>query len=307
MQWSSPDCDDATSGLRDVDRIHPACFPMMEQNRVKPPKFAHSAIPRPGKPDYYKNAALMQWSSPDCDDATSGLRDVDRIHPACFPMMEQNRVKPPKFAHSAIPRPGKPDYYKNAALMQWSSPDCDDATSGLRDVDRIHPACFPMMEQNRVRPPARAHSAIPMPKAKVPELTKGALMQWSSPDCDDATSGLRDVDRINPACFPMMEQNRVRPPARAHSAIPMPAKAVKAPKAAAPVAAFAQLPSCTDRLTVNCQPMCTESETTGCTETRSAPVNYPMRNWDYRDRYEGRITFERPALDNGTDAGYVRL
>jgi hypothetical protein len=32
-----------------------------------------------------------------------------------------------------------------------------------------------------------------------------------------------------------------------------------------------------------------------------------MRNWDYRDRYEGKYTFERPALDNGKDAGYIRL
>ena len=143
MQWSSPDCPDSTTGLRDVDRIHPACFPMMEQNRVKPPARAHSAIAAP-VPELTKGA-LMQWSSPDCDDATSGLRDVDRIHPACFPMMEQNRVKPPAFAHSAIPRPVKAPKAA-AALMQWSSPDCDDATSGLRDVDRIHPACFPMME-----------------------------------------------------------------------------------------------------------------------------------------------------------------
>ena len=88
----------------------------------------------------------------------------------------------------------------------------------------------------------------------------------------------------------MMEQNKVRPPAKAHSAV-----------------GLSQLPTCTDRLTVNCQPNCTESETTGCTEVRTAPVNYPMRNWDYRDRYEGRITFERPILDNGTDAGYIRL
>jgi len=92
------------------------------------------------------------------------------------------------------------------AKQRWSSPDCPDATSGLRDVDRIHPACFPMMEQNKVRPPAKAHSAV-------------GLSQWSSPDCPDATSGLRDVDRIHPACFPMMEQNKVRPPAKAHSAV----------------------------------------------------------------------------------------
>jgi len=183
--------------------------------------------------------------------------------------MEQNKVRPPAKAHSAV------------GLSQWSSPDCPDATSGLRDVDRIHPACFPMMEQNKVRPPAKAHSAV-------------GLSQWSSPDCPDATSGLRDVDRIHPACFPMMEQNKVRPPAKAHSAVGL-------------AQYGGNLPSCTDRLTVNCQPMCTESETVGCTETRSAPVNYPTRNWDYRDRYEGRITFERPILDNGTDAGYVRL
>jgi len=63
---------------------------MMEQNRVVPPKKAHSAV------------GLAQWTSPDCPDATSGLRDVDRIHPACFPMMEQNRVVPPKKAHSAV-------------------------------------------------------------------------------------------------------------------------------------------------------------------------------------------------------------
>jgi len=136
-----------------------------------------------------------------------------------------------------------------------------------------------MMEQNKVRPPAKAHSAVGL-----------SQLQWSSPDCADATSGLRDVDRLQPACFPMMEGNKVTPPARAHSAV-----------------GLSQLPTCTDRLTVNCQPNCTESETMGCTEVRTAPVGYPMRNWDNRDRYEGRITFERPILDNDTDAGYVRL
>jgi hypothetical protein len=51
------------------------------------------------------------------------------------------------------------------------------------------------------------------------------------------------------------------------------------------------LPTCSDRLTVNCQPVCTESETTGCTEIRT-PAPLPMRNWDYRDRFEGRKTFQ---------------
>ena len=49
------------------------------------------------------------------------------------------------------------------------------------------------------------------------------------------------------------------------------------------------LPTCSDRLTVNCQPVCTESETTGCTEIRT-PAPLPMRNWDWRDRFEGART-----------------
>jgi len=49
------------------------------------------------------------------------------------------------------------------------------------------------------------------------------------------------------------------------------------------------LPTCSDRLTVNCQPVCTESETTGCTEIRT-PAPLPMRNWDFKDRFEGRKT-----------------
>ena len=45
-------------------------------------------------------------------------------------------------------------------MSRWSSPDCPDATSGQRDIDRLHPACFPMMERNDVIPPAKAHSAV---------------------------------------------------------------------------------------------------------------------------------------------------
>ena len=50
------------------------------------------------------------------------------------------------------------------------------------------------------------------------------------------------------------------------------------------------LPTCSDRLTVNCQPVCTETETTGCTEIRT-PAPLPMRNWDFRDRFEGTKTW----------------
>merc|ERR1719453_2739663 len=46
---------------------------------------------------------------------------------------------------------------------------------------------------------------------------------------------------------------------------------------------LAQIPTCTDRHVVNCQPVCDESQTTGCTESRT-PTSYPMRTWDWRDR-----------------------
>ena len=52
-----------------------------------------------------------------------------------------------------------------------------------------------------------------------------------------------------------------------------------------------QIPTCTDRHTVNCQAVCDESQTTGCTESRT-PTSYPMRTWDWRDRFEGRKTWD---------------
>lgn len=52
-----------------------------------------------------------------------------------------------------------------------------------------------------------------------------------------------------------------------------------------------QIPTCTDRHTVNCQPVCTESETRGCTESRT-PTSYPLRTWDWRDRFEGTKTWD---------------
>ena len=67
------------------------------------------------------------------------------------------------------------------------------------------------------------------------------------------------------------------------------------------------LPTCSETLTVNCQPSCTEGNTTGCTEVRSAPQDIPMRNWDYRDRYEGQYTHRGEVQDDGKNAGYVRL
>merc|ERR1712166_1649234 len=116
-----------------------------------------------------QQSAQQKWSSPDCPDATSGQKDVDRLHPACFPMMERNDIVPPARAHSAV------GLVQQSTEQKWSSPDCPDATSGQKDVDRLHPACFPMMERNKIRPPAQAHSAV-------------GLSQWSSPDCADATS-----------------------------------------------------------------------------------------------------------------------
>ena len=50
---------------------------------------------------------------------------------------------------------------------------------------------------------------------------------------------------------------------------------------------MAQLPTCDKFETWNCQPVCTESLTTGCTEARTP--NAPVR-----DRYEGRRTFKGP-------------
>ena len=50
---------------------------------------------------------------------------------------------------------------------------------------------------------------------------------------------------------------------------------------------MAQLPTCDKFETWNCQPVCTESLTTGCTEARTP-------NAPYRDRYEGRRTFKGP-------------
>merc|ERR1711934_337927 len=47
------------------------------------------------------------------------------------------------------------------------------------------------------------------------------------------------------------------------------------------------LPTCDKFETTNCQPNCTESLTTGCTEARTP--NAPAR-----DRYEGRRTFKGP-------------
>ena len=53
------------------------------------------------------------------------------------------------------------------------------------------------------------------------------------------------------------------------------------------VGALSQLPTCDKFETWNCQPNCTESLTTGCTE--SSTPNAPTR-----DRYEGRRTFKGP-------------
>ena len=50
---------------------------------------------------------------------------------------------------------------------------------------------------------------------------------------------------------------------------------------------MAQLPTCDKFETWNCQPVCTESLTTGCTEARTP-------NAPNRDRYEGRRTFKGP-------------
>ena len=244
---------------------------MMERNDVIPPARAHSAV------------GLMQWSSPDCPDATSGQRDIDRLHPACFPMMERNDVIPPARAHSAV------------GLMQksarWSSPDCPEATSGQRDVDRLHPACFPMMERNDVVPPARAHSAVGLM-----QLKKKA--RWSSPDCPDLW-WMRDVDAAqHPGCAAISEQNKINPVSWKDSRIDSEYKGNQ------PWVFTAQLPTCSETLTVNCQPSCTESNTTGCTEVRSAPQDIPMRDWDYRDRYEGPHTFKGEIQDDGSNAGY---
>lgn len=43
------------------------------------------------------------------------------------------------------------------------------------------------------------------------------------------------------------------------------------------------LPTCTDRQQEDCQPVCTESNTLGCTEARTP-------NWPSRDRFEGKYT-----------------
>ena len=63
----------------------------------------------------------------------------------------------------------------------------------------------------------------------------------------------------------------------------------RAEEAQAPQApvSTAQLPTCDKFETWNCQPVCTESLTTGCTEARTP-------NAPYRDRYEGRRTFKGP-------------
>ena len=53
------------------------------------------------------------------------------------------------------------------------------------------------------------------------------------------------------------------------------------------VGALSQLPTCDKFETWNCQPVCTESLTTGCTEARTP-------NAPFRDRYEGRRTFKGP-------------
>ena len=45
------------------------------------------------------------------------------------------------------------------------------------------------------------------------------------------------------------------------------------------------LPTCTDRITVNCQPVCTDSYTTGCTEARTPTP--PQQENHHQDRYEG--------------------
>ena len=59
---------------------------------------------------------------------------------------------------------------------------------------------------------------------------------------------------------------------------------------------LAQIPTCDDRHLVNCQPVCSESETTGCTESRT-PTSDPMRTWDHRDRFEGRKTWDYPTAN----------
>ena len=190
--------------------------------------------------------------------------------------MERNDVIPPAKAHSAV------------GLMQkqarWSSPDCPDATSGQRDIDRLHPACFPMMERNDVIPPAKAHSAV------------GLMQQqnkWKSGDCPDLW-WMRDVDRAqHPACAAMTTRNDVSTATWKDSRLENWGGLMQL-----------NLPTCSETVTVNCQPSCTEGNTTGCTEVRSAPQDIPMRDWDYRDRFEGSRTFKGEIQDNGSDAGY---
>jgi len=57
-----------------------------------------------------------------------------------------------------------------------------------------------------------------------------------------------------------------------------------------------EIPTCTDRHTVNCQPVCTESQTTGCTESRT-PTSLPMNTWDHRDRFEGTKTWDYSTVN----------
>ena len=45
------------------------------------------------------------------------------------------------------------------------------------------------------------------------------------------------------------------------------------------------LPTCTERITTNCQPVCTSTETRGCTEA-SSPIPPQLEN-HHQNRYEG--------------------
>ena len=51
------------------------------------------------------------------------------------------------------------------------------------------------------------------------------------------------------------------------------------------------LPTCTERYTVNCQPVCTATETTGCTEART-PIAPEQEN-HHQDRYEGARPYKQ--------------
>merc|ERR1712166_6314 len=124
--------------------------------------------------------------------------------------------------------------------------------------------------------------------------------KWSSGDCPDLW-WLRDTDRATfPGCAAMSTHGSVDTSGWKDSRL----QNWPAPEAHHMRLMQLNLPTCSETLTVNCQPSCTEGNTTGCTEVRSAPQDIPMRDWDYRDRFEGSRTFKGEIQDNGSDAGY---